>query len=132
MSITVDVGLLSGRTVSVRAGLDEVVGTLRHWAQTALGIGKGRLLDSSGKTLDLRSPIKLAGVQDGDFLTLHVSKVEIQSSFGAFAAILGDASVVAVLTTVATVVLRRISCRTCDRFKPPIVLLLLLLVMDRS
>ena len=48
MSITVEVGLLSGKSVTVEAGLDEEVGTLKRRAQIALGVGRGRLLDASG------------------------------------------------------------------------------------
>ena len=44
----VDVGLMSGKTVSVKATLDESVATLRQRAQTALGVAKGQLLDSGG------------------------------------------------------------------------------------
>ena len=94
MSITVEVGLLSGKTASVIAGLDEEVETLKRRAQVALGIKRGQLVDSSGSILDVCLPIRLSSVQDGDFLTVHLSKVQIQSSFAAFAATLGDASVV--------------------------------------
>ena len=52
MSIAVTVGLLSGRTATVRAGLDESVAALSRRAQTALGVGKGHLVDSSGSILD--------------------------------------------------------------------------------
>ena len=48
MSIAVEVGLLSGKTATVTAGLDEPVHTLRRRAQIALGVGRGRLLDSRG------------------------------------------------------------------------------------
>ena len=48
MSIAVEVGLLSGKTATVEAGLDEQVATLKLRVQTALGVGRGRLLDSSG------------------------------------------------------------------------------------
>ena len=39
MSDTVEVGLLSGRTATVTAALDEEVGALKLRAQTALGMG---------------------------------------------------------------------------------------------
>ena len=93
MSITVHVGLLSGKTASVRAGLDEQLQTLKSRAQIALGIGRGRLVDSAGNLLDGCLPVKLSSVQDGAFLTLHVSKVQVQCSL-AFAVILGDGAVV--------------------------------------
>ena len=52
MSITVDVGLLSGKTATVKADLDEEVGALERRAQIALGVGRGRLVGSSGSALD--------------------------------------------------------------------------------
>ena len=52
MSITVEVSLISGKTATVEAGLDETVETLTQRAQTALGVGKGRLRDSFGVVLD--------------------------------------------------------------------------------
>ena len=46
MSVVVDVGLISGKTVSVEARLDEPVATLKRCAQNALAVAKGRLVDS--------------------------------------------------------------------------------------
>ena len=43
MSVVVDVGLTSGKTVSVEVGLGESVATLKRRAQIALAVGKGRL-----------------------------------------------------------------------------------------
>ena len=94
MSITVEVGLLSAKTVTVTAALEEDVGTLQFRAQTALGVGNGRLVGSSGNVLDASARIKDASVQTGDALTLHVNPVQVQASKHAFAAILGDGSVV--------------------------------------
>ena len=94
MSITVDVRLLSGRTAAVKAGLAARVATLKRRAQTALGVGRGRLLDRSGNVLDECVPIKRARLQDGDSLTLQISRVQIQTSDFAIAALLGDGSVV--------------------------------------
>ena len=93
MSIAVEVGLLSGKTATVQAGLDESVHTLRRKGQIALGVGRGRLLDSSGCALDGCAPIKTTSVANGDSLTLHLSRVQVQASSHAFAAILGDGSV---------------------------------------
>ena len=45
MSIAVEVGLLSGKSVSVQASLDEEVEALNRRAQAALAVGRGRLLD---------------------------------------------------------------------------------------
>ena len=50
--VTVQVGLLSGRTVALNAEQDEGVESFRHRAQTALGVGTGRLLNSSSDVLD--------------------------------------------------------------------------------
>ena len=47
MSLQIDVGLVSGRTVSLQVEPDASVASLSQSAQTALGVGKGRLLGSS-------------------------------------------------------------------------------------
>ena len=52
MSIEVTVGLLSGKTATVTADLDEEVATLKRRAENALGVGRGRLVGSSGSALD--------------------------------------------------------------------------------
>ena len=57
MSITVEVGLLSGKAATVKADLDEEVGTLKRRAQMALGVGRGRLVGSCGTVLDCRMVI---------------------------------------------------------------------------
>ena len=93
MSIAVQVGLLSGKTATVEAGLDEDVEVVKRRAQNALGVGRGRLLDSSGSLLDVRMPIKKTRVQNGDSLTLHINRVQAHASRAAVAAILGDESV---------------------------------------
>ncbi|OLQ11860.1 Ras-related protein Rab-4B [Symbiodinium microadriaticum] len=93
MSITVAVGLLSGKTATVKADLDEQVGTLKRRAENALGVGRARLVDSSGVVLDACAPIKRTRLQNGDSLTFHISRVQVQASRGAFAAILGDGTV---------------------------------------
>ena len=95
MSISVEVSLLSGKTATVHAGLNETVETLTQRAQNALAVGKGQLLDSSGVVLDGCAKIANSRIQSGDSLTLPVSKIQIQSTFISFAAILGDGSVVA-------------------------------------
>ena len=91
-----EVSLLSGKMATVQAGLDETVETLTQRAQIALGVGKGRLLDSSGVVLDRCAKTMNSQIQYGDSLTLHVNRVQIQSqsSVSYFAAILGDGSVV--------------------------------------
>ena len=92
MSVVVDVGFMSGKTVSVKAKLDVSVGTLKRRAQTALGVGKGRLLDSGGP-LDDELTVKEAKLETGHSLTLQIGTVQIQTSGLAFAAIFGDESV---------------------------------------
>ncbi|OLQ01854.1 Potassium channel KAT2 [Symbiodinium microadriaticum] len=94
MSLTVQVGLLSGRTATVQANLEEAVGTLKRRAETALEVGKGQLVHSSGGVLDVLAPIKHARLQDGDSLVLNISRVQLQATLGAFAAVLGDRSCV--------------------------------------
>ena len=79
----------------MQAGLDEEVGTFKSRAQIALGVGRGRLLDASGTILDARESIKRARLQDRCPLTLHMSRVQVAATGHAFAAILGDGSVVA-------------------------------------
>ena len=93
MSISLEVGLLGGKTATVEVGLDEDVQSLKLRAEIALGVGKGRLLDSSGNVLASCQPVKQAGLQTGDSLTLHKSRVQLSSTGRAFAAILADTSV---------------------------------------
>ena len=67
MPISVDVHLLTGRTTSsLEVEADESVATLTERARGALGVGKGRLLNSSGEVLDAGSTIKRARLQNGD------------------------------------------------------------------
>ena len=94
MSVVVDVGFMSGKTVSVEATFDETVASLLRRAQTALAVGKGRLLDSSGRLLDNERTVKEAKLETGISLTLQVPRVQIQAYRDAFATILGDGSVV--------------------------------------
>ena len=95
MAVAVEIRLLSGRTAAVKASVDEEVGTLRLQAQRALGVGKGRLMDSSGAVLDVSAAIKDSGVRNGDSLTLHINRAQASATAGAFAAVIGDGSVVA-------------------------------------
>ena len=93
MSITVEVGLLSGRTVTLEASVADSLGDLKQRAQSELGVGRGRLLNSSGCLLEGFASLEEAGLENGDSLTLQSSTVQICSSWSAFAAILGDGSV---------------------------------------
>ena len=79
MSISVEVSLLSGRTATVTAGPDEDVDALSFRAQTALGVGKGRLVDLTGNFLHACTPIKDSEVQDGGSLILQTCRVEISA-----------------------------------------------------
>ena len=94
MSVTVEVGLLSGRTATLHAGLDEEAQVLTRRAQMFFGVRTGRLLDSSGNILDARLPIRKTRVKTGDKLTLHINQIQLQFSrdpdVAAFAAILAD------------------------------------------
>ena len=94
MSVTVEVRLLSGRTATIEADLDEELEALILEAQTALDVAKGRLVDSSGSVLDAGALIRDTPVQNGDSLMLQISPVQTCRNERAFAAILGDASVV--------------------------------------
>ena len=94
MPVVVDVGLISGKTVSLQAGLDESVVTLKRRAQITLAVGKGRLLNSDG-LLDDELTVKAAKLETGTVLTLQLRRVQIQSSGLALAVILTDSAVVA-------------------------------------
>ena len=93
MSVNLAVGLLSGKVVTLEASLDDTVATLKRRAETALEVGRGRLVDSCGRILDSSVPLKCAKLQNGQSLTLHVSQVHTHANESAFAAILGDGSV---------------------------------------
>ncbi|OLP77523.1 hypothetical protein AK812_SmicGene42406 [Symbiodinium microadriaticum] len=84
----------SAQRVTVDADLNEEVGTLKRRAQIALGVGRGRLVGSSRSVLDASSPIKRVRLQNGDLLTVHINRVQVQACRPSFAAILGDGSVV--------------------------------------
>ena len=84
MSICVEVRLLSGRTTTVTAGLHEDMAALKLRAQTALGVGHGRLVDTSGGILDTYATIKDYHLQNGDSLTLHTSRVQVCGTSQAF------------------------------------------------
>ena len=94
MAAVVVVGLMSGKTVSVETKLDEPVATLKSRAQTALAVGKGRLLDAFGGLLDDKQTVKEAKLENGTLLTLQLRGVQIAASKSAFAAISPKGSVV--------------------------------------
>ena len=99
MSLSLDVYLLSGKSASLEVEADASVETLQQCARSALVAGKGRLLNASGEVLDGAKTITEAKLQSGDVLTLHVNPVQLRptrqaGAFCAFAALLGDRSVV--------------------------------------
>ena len=98
MSISVDVHLLSDKSVSVEVEADASVESLKHRAWSALAVpSRGRLLNFSGEVLDRAQTVTEAKLKNGDVLTLHVTPVQIKGTTGsrdAFAALLGDGSVV--------------------------------------
>ena len=100
MSVSVDVKLLSGKTATVTAGLDEGVEALKLRAQTALGVGRGRLVNPAGSIVDASATIKESNVHNGDSLTLQI----FRSRLGAVAMVVTD-------------VLCSISCRMSGRSK---------------
>ena len=99
MSISVDVHLLSGKSASLEVEADVSVESLKQRAQSALGAGRGRLLNSSGEVLDGAQSVAEAKLMSGDVLTVHVKQVQINATrqakgFAAFTALFGDGSVV--------------------------------------
>ena len=99
MSITLHVSLLSGRRVTLETGLDVDVQEFKQRAQSALSVGRGRLLHPGGFALHEARTIRDCGWQTDDVLTLQLQPVMILASRdwngAAFAAILGDGSIVA-------------------------------------
>ena len=95
MALVLDVSLLSGRKVCLESDMNDSVASLKERAQEALGVGKGRLLNSCGDVRDVNATLEAVGLQSGDHLTLHIGKLQIRGGKNrGFAAILGDASVV--------------------------------------
>ena len=96
MAIVVGVSLISGKNVSLEAGLDASVGSLKESARRPLGVGIGRLFSSSGCLVDEDATVEAVGLTTGDCLTLQISKVQMGACRGnrCFAAMLGDGCVV--------------------------------------
>ena len=69
-------------------------GALNGRAQTALGVGKGMLVDSFGRVLVAFAPIWDSKLKNGDSLTLHLGQVQVCGAALAFATGLGDGTVV--------------------------------------
>ena len=97
MAISVDVHLLSGRRVSLETPEDATVAELNQRAQSALAVGRGRLLSADGQVLDVSRTVKRARIQNGDELYLRVQQPEVSAwrkrSGRTCAAVLGDGSV---------------------------------------
>ena len=93
MSVSVHVHLLSGASITLATDPEESVTSLCQRAQSALRVGKGRLLATSGDML-AGGTVTRALLQDNDFLTLHVGQVCLASRASAFTALLGDGCVV--------------------------------------
>ena len=89
MPFTLDVSLISGKTVSLETHDDESLESLRLRAQRALGAGKGRLFTSAGSALDGETPLKRARLQNAEPLMFQVGRVATQATCQAFATILG-------------------------------------------
>ena len=94
LAIDVDVTLISGQSVSLKADLTASVQSLAERARRALGVGRGRLSTSSGSVLDGDMQLGAANLQTGDCLTLQVGTMRIVGNTTSFAAILGDGFVV--------------------------------------
>ena len=94
MSLTLEVSLISGRTVSLQTHGDETLESLRERAQRALGVCKGRLFNSTGSVLDGGGPLKKSRLKYDEPLTLQIRRVDICGGKRTFSAILGDGTVV--------------------------------------
>ena len=131
MSILVEDGLISGKTIQVEAGLHESVGSLKCRAQTALAVGNGRLVDSSARWLDEERTIKEAKLHTGTLLTLQVASAflvkAVQQPWVTDPLLVGET-----ISATATVVLCKISCKVCSRSKPLCRLLQLSCLTDPS
>ena len=97
-TITLHVGLLSGRTVQIETGLDIEVGVFNRRAQRALSVRQARLVHSSGSVLDDAKTIGDCELRNEDFLSLQITPIIICATralhAAAFAVVLGNGSVV--------------------------------------
>ena len=60
MALTLEVSLVSGRAVSLEAGSEDRVEAVKSRAEEALNVGKGRLIDWSGRVLDGSATLRQA------------------------------------------------------------------------
>ena len=79
MPLTIEVSLLSGRSASLEARLDESVHALRIRARKALAVGRCKLLDCSGRVLDSAATLEDCRLRNGDFVTLQTGNLQILS-----------------------------------------------------
>ena len=84
----------SGKAVQITASAETPLEDLRLRAQRSLQAGRGILLNAAGELLNLKQTVGEAGLKAGDCLTLHVRQTTVASTREAFAALLGDGSVV--------------------------------------
>jgi hypothetical protein len=96
MSFRLGITLLSGKCASIEVDPQDSLDVLRQQAQIALGVGRSSLVSPSGEDLRGARTVKDTGLSMGDTVTLQTRPVQVFSSrrSGAFAAILGDGSVV--------------------------------------
>ena len=101
MTFVLDVHLVSGRGVTLAAEADDSVFALKKRAQSAFGVGGGRLLNGSGGLLKGTTTVEQTGLQPGDVLTFLVKLHQVTASKqrwfcagAAFAAIRDDGCVV--------------------------------------
>ena len=86
---------MSGKTADIAATMDTSLKDVKLQAQSALQSASGVLMSCQGQFLDADQTLAEAGVRPGDVLTLQVRQTVLAATSGAFAAILGDGSVVA-------------------------------------
>ena len=94
MSVRLGITLLSGRCVDIEVDPQDSLDVLRQRAQIALGVGRSSLFSPSGEDLHGARTIQQTGLRMGDTLTLQTRQVHVRASKSAFAAVLGDGSVV--------------------------------------
>ena len=82
MSITLRVRLLSGRTDSFETSLDIDVENFKQRAQSALSVGRGRLIHPCGSVLNAARTLRECGLRNDDVLNLQVQPVRIQATRG--------------------------------------------------
>ena len=90
---TIHVGLMSGRSVQIEVSMESLLEDVREQASHSLQTSPGVLLDH-GEHLNMSHTVGEAGLSFGCALTMQVQRTAVAGYFSAFAAILGDGSVV--------------------------------------